>query len=68
MALRAICIYCDFTTVTSKKKSIYKLVYWLLTTGYFPEFRLTERYRVEVAQGTKALATKIVCRTDTAYY
>ena len=68
MALRAMYIYCDFTAVTSKKKSVYKLVHWLLATGRFPEFWLAERYRVEAAQGAKALATKAVYCTNTAYY
>jgi hypothetical protein len=43
------CIYYNFTATTSKKKSTYKLVYWLLTIGRFPEFQLAEYYRVEVA-------------------
>jgi hypothetical protein len=68
MAPRAICIYCDFTAATSKKKSTYKLVRWLLATGRFPEFRLVERYRVEAAQGAVALTAEAVRRANTAYY
>jgi hypothetical protein len=68
MAPRALCIYCDFTAATSKKKSTSKLVCWLLATGRFPEFRLVERYRVEAAQGVEALAAEAVRRADTAYY
>jgi hypothetical protein len=47
MAPRALYIYYDFTATTSKKKSVSKLVRWLLATGRFPEFRLVERYRAE---------------------
>jgi hypothetical protein len=68
LAPRAMCTYRDFTAATSKKKSAYKLVRWLLATGRFPEFRLAERYRVEAAQGAVALAAEAVRRTDTAYY
>ena len=68
MAPRAIRIYCDFTAATAEKKSTSKLVRWLLATGHFPEFRLAERYRAEVAQGIEALAAEVVCRTNTAYY
>jgi hypothetical protein len=68
MALRAICIYYDFTVTTSKKKSIYKLVHWLLTTGHFPEFWLVEHYRVEAAQGVEALVTKADYCTNIVYY
>jgi hypothetical protein len=64
----ALCIYCDFTAVTSKKKSVSTLVHWLLATGRFPEFRLVERYRVEAVQGAEALAAKAVRCADTAYY
>jgi hypothetical protein len=67
MAPRALCTYCDFTA-TSKKKSASKLVYWLLVTGCFPEFRLTERYRAVAVQGTEALTAEAVRRADTAYY
>jgi hypothetical protein len=35
----------DFATATATKKSAYRLVCWLLSTGRFPEFRLAERYR-----------------------
>ena len=68
MAPGALYIYRDFTAATSKKKSTSKLVYWLLATGRFPEFRLAERYRVEAAQGAVALAAEAVRRADTAYY
>ena len=68
MAPRALCIYCDFTATTSKKKSTSQLVRWLLATGRFPEFRLAERYRAEAVQGIEALAAKAVRYTDTAYY
>jgi hypothetical protein len=64
----ALCIYCDFTAATSKKKSVSQLVRWLLTTGRFPEFRLVERYRVEAVQGTEALAAEAVRRANTAHY
>ena len=49
MAPRAIRTYRDFTAATAKRKSAAKLVRWLLATYYFPEFRLAERYRAEVA-------------------
>ena len=62
------CIYCDFTATTSKKKSTYKLVHWLLATGRFPEFRLAERYRVEAAQGVEALIAEADRRANVAYH
>jgi hypothetical protein len=68
MAPRAICTYCDFTAATSKKKSAYKLVRWLLATGRFPEFRLAERYRAEAAQGVEALVAEADRRANVAYY
>ena len=68
MAPRAMCIYCDFTAATSKKKSTYKLVRWLLATGRFPEFRLAERYRAEAAQGVEALVAEADRRANVAYY
>jgi hypothetical protein len=68
MALRAICIYCDFTAVTLKKKSTYKLVHWLLATGRFPEFWLVERYRVEAAQGVEALVAEADRHANVVYY
>ena len=49
LAPRAMCTYRDFTAATSKKKSTCKLVCWLLATGHFPEFRIAEQYRAEVA-------------------
>jgi hypothetical protein len=52
----------------SKKKSVYKLVHWLLATGHFPEFRLVEHYRVEAAQGVEALVTKADRYTNMVYY
>jgi hypothetical protein len=68
MALRAMCTYRDFTAATSKKKSVYKLVRWLLATGHFPEFRLAERYRAEAAQGVEALVAEADRRANAAYY
>jgi hypothetical protein len=68
MAPRAMCTYRDFTAATSEKKSTSKLVRWLLATGRFPEFRLAERYRVEVAQGAEALAAEAIRHADAAYY
>ena len=47
MSPRAMHTYRDFATATPKKKSAYKLVRWLLSTGRFPAYRLAERYRAE---------------------
>jgi hypothetical protein len=68
MAPRAIRTFCDFTAATAKRKSVSKLVRWLLVTCHFPEFRLVERYRAEAVQGTEALTTKAACHVDIAYY
>ena len=67
MSLTAMGTYRNFTAVTSKKKSTYKLVRWL-ATGRFPEFQLAERYRAEAVQGAEALAAEAVRRANTAYY
>jgi hypothetical protein len=64
MAPKSMRTYRDFKAATSKKKSAYKLVRWLLATGRFPEFRLAERYRAEAAQGAEALAAEAVRRAN----
>ena len=68
MAPRALPTYRDFAAATTEKKSAHKLVRWLLTTGRFPEYWLTEQYRAESVQGAVAVAAEAVRRAHAAHH